>query len=384
MHLLRLSLSFAGMTQLVAALPRMTGDLPKLSALKCRDNKPPELLGDLLHLPDEQLTPVGKAIKGILLLEDTAGGGAQDLSTRYTAPGPLDSPECSSDTCCVWKYVAEEMENDFKGETGRCTIFAREAVRLGFHDAGTWSKTQGGGGADGSFLLAGEIARPNNRGLEEVNNKMWAYYGKYHKYGASMADIIQMGATVGAVVCPFGPRIRSFVGRNDSEIPAPEGRLPEASQGVGPLIELFEDKTVPLRDLVALVGAHSVGQQRFEDHTKAGDPQDSTVGVWDTTFFRETVRNDTAKRIFKFHSDVSIATHHESQSLWRSFSDPVSGQSLWNDVSPGYAHQPENVKFRANNVHVGLCSSLYPPQCPWCPAYQQLEGVHRGSAHARW
>ncbi|RYP72318.1 hypothetical protein DL771_004292 [Monosporascus sp. 5C6A] len=313
----------------VDAFPGMGHTLAAFASIEKRDPETPELLADLKTLPDSELTPVGTLIKTILLLENSTGP-SQDLDTVYKAPGPLGSPECRADTCCVWKYIAEEMETDFKGPTGRCNIFAREAVRLGFHDAGTWSKTQGGGGADGSFVLAGEIARTENRGLEEINNKMWQYYHKYHKYGAGMADLVQMGATVGAVVCPLGPRIRSFVGRNDSSVPAPEGRLPLASQDAVPLIELFEDKTIDRGDLITLLGAHTIGQQRFEDPTRAGDPHDTTPGVWDTNFYRETVRNDTAKRIFKFHSDVSIAHYEESLPLWTVFSNPVTGLKEWN------------------------------------------------------
>ncbi|PVH91501.1 class II peroxidase [Periconia macrospinosa] len=317
---------------LVEAFPGMGNTLASI-AVKKRDPETPELLADLKTLPDVELTEVGKLIKDILLLENTTGH-PEDFETVYKAPGPLGSDECRADTCCVWKYVAEEMENDFKGPTGRCNEFAREAIRLGFHDAGTWSKTQGGGGADGSFVLAGEIARPTNRGLEEINNKMWQYYHKFHKYGAGMADLIQMGATVGAVVCPMGPRIRSFVGRNDSCEAAPEGRLPLASQDAEPLIALFEDKTIDRGDLITLLGAHTIGQQRFEDTTRAGDPHSSTPGVWNTNFYLETPRNDTAKRIFKFHSDVSIAQYQESRDLWGLFSDPVEGLKTWNS---GYA-----------------------------------------------
>lgn len=314
------------------AFPGMSSRLASIRSIKKRDPEVPELLADLKTLPEVELTQVGKLIKGILLLENNTGE-SEDFDTVYKAPGPLGSEECRTDTCCVWKYVAEKMEEDFKGSTGRCNEFARQAIRLGFHDAGTWSKTEGGGGADGSFVLAGEIARPINRGLEEINNKMWQYYHDFHKYGAGMADLIQMGATVGAVVCPMGPRIRSFVGRNDSCDPAPDGRLPQAHQDAEPLIALFEDKTIDRGDLITLLGVHTIGQQRFEDPLRAGDPQSRTAGVWNTNFYLETPRNDTPQRIFKFHSDVSIAQYEESKSLWALFSDPNIGLSTWNSVS---------------------------------------------------
>lgn len=75
-----------------------------------------------------------------------------------------------------------------------------------------------------------------------------------------MADLIQMGATVGAVVCPPGLRVHSFVDRDDSFTPAPEGQLQAVSQDAVLLMELYEDKTIDKRSLITLLGAHTIGQ----------------------------------------------------------------------------------------------------------------------------
>jgi hypothetical protein len=61
---------------------------------------------------------------------------------------------------------------------------ARAAIRLGFHDAGTWSQKlaaagQDFGGADGSFVLFNEILRKENRGLELITIMAIAYKVKY-------------------------------------------------------------------------------------------------------------------------------------------------------------------------------------------------------------
>lgn len=89
------------------------------------------------------------------------------------------------------------MEKLFRGTSGRCTRFARMAVRLGFHDAGTWSKAteSQGGGADGSICLTNEISRPENNGLQDIVKQMQAWYKKWHdqeKFPITMADLIQM------------------------------------------------------------------------------------------------------------------------------------------------------------------------------------------------
>jgi manganese peroxidase len=100
---------------------------------------------------------------------------ATSIEIITAAPAPLGSDACKADTCCVWKYIADEMLQKFKGQSLRCNNFARGAIRLGFHDAGAWKKGLDHGGADGSILLSDEINRPANKGLEEIAavTKQW-------------------------------------------------------------------------------------------------------------------------------------------------------------------------------------------------------------------
>jgi hypothetical protein len=97
-------------------------------------------------------------------------GNADAISGEIimAAPAPLGSDACKKDTCCTWKYVADEMLSKFKGQSFRCNNFARGAIRLGFHDAAAWQKGAAYGGADGSILLTDELNRPANKGLEEI------------------------------------------------------------------------------------------------------------------------------------------------------------------------------------------------------------------------
>ena len=121
-----------------------------------------ELLGDLVS-PGPK-TDVGRLIADLLVGRRDAQ--SNDINRR--AAGPLGSRECGRDTCCVWTYLVAEMEAKFRTSSGRCNKFARGAVRLAFHDAGTWKKGLTFGGADGSLLLSNEMSRPENRGLEEI------------------------------------------------------------------------------------------------------------------------------------------------------------------------------------------------------------------------
>jgi hypothetical protein len=149
-------------------------------------------------------------------------------------------------------------------------------------------------------------------------------YAKYNRFGAGMADLIQMGATVATVTCPLGPRIKSFVGRIDVQQngqQAAPGLLPDANDSAEKLIALFEAKTIRAHGLVALVGAHSTSQQRFFNPQRALDPQDSTPGVWDVLFYGQTQdRNpNNPKRILKFPADINLSRHPRTKPEWDEF-----------------------------------------------------------------
>lgn len=309
--------------------PGMGETLAALHKLESRQAST-ELLGDLKTLSDSQLTPTGKAIKEILL----GNGEVEDLTNTYTLIPSLGTDACRQDTCCVWKHISNEMRLDMVGSAGRCTNAARAAVRLGFHDAATWSKTANRGGADGSIILANECENRtgDNAGLEEICALMRTWYNKYKGYGISVADLIQWGANVGTVLCPLGPRVRSFVGRKDSSTASPTGLMPHVDDSVDKLIKTFADKTFTAGQLVALVGAHSTSQQRFVDPSRAGDPQDSTPGVWDVLFYSETTNPNSPKRVFKFKSDVALSKDSRTSTAWGAFSGPT-GQAPWNGVS---------------------------------------------------
>ncbi|KAI1149985.1 peroxidase [Nemania diffusa] len=283
------------------------------------------LIGDVAS---GSLTPVGKTIKAILqLTEDSTApsGGA------YTPPGPLGSSACSKDPLCLWHYVATTMWGDF-ADTNGCTDLGRGAIRQGFHDAAAWDVTSAYGGADGSLLLTDELSRSENNGLAQIAAQTKTYYSTYHPYGAGMADIIQLGAIVGAVACPGGPRIRAFVGRTDNPTPAPPNKLPSVSSDAPTLISLFAQKTFTASDLVALVGAHTAATQRFVDPARAGAPLDTDPQIWDASFYGETLTGDN-KTFFILHSDKALATYSTTQALWHTFAGSA-GQALW---SPAYA-----------------------------------------------
>lgn len=295
------------------------------------------LIGDLRTVPDKSLTSVGRDIKKIL-----QGNGNPTSRERYLGCPSMKTERCKRDTCCVWQYISNELEDRFRGEAGRCTRWARYAVRIGFHDAGTWSlKTSSqGGGADGSIILSNELTRYENKGLEQIGEYYQTIYDKYHnKYGftqVTMADLIQMGANIAAVTCPLGPRVRSFVGRKDSTKANLGGLLPRVDSDALTLINLFKDKTIGPDDLVALVGAHTTSQQHHVNVDRDGDPQDSTPGVWDILFYQQTLNQNAPKRVYKFASDEALSKHPLTKPAFEAFASGSTGQAAWNVVSSNH------------------------------------------------
>ena len=94
---------------------------------------------------------------------------------------------------------------------------------------------------------------------------------------------------VATITCPLGPPVLTFIGRPDQSTADPPGLLPNVSSPAEVLIQLFADKTFSSTDLVALIGAHTAAKQFFVDPALAGEPLDSTPGVWDVEFFSETL-----------------------------------------------------------------------------------------------
>lgn len=168
----------------------------------------PVLIGDLKDRID---TPVGGDIASILLR-----GGVDPETTELSTRPVSEVASCDpSDTCCPWYFISEELTVAFEESDGTCNDMARAAVRLGFHDAGTWSQSlaaagQDFGGADGSLALFNEDTRPENGGLTPITNIARDLYAKYH---VGMGDLIQYMAIHATVTCPLGPRLRAYVGR---------------------------------------------------------------------------------------------------------------------------------------------------------------------------
>ena len=93
-------------------------------------SQPQVLIGDLRF---KQVTPVGISVANIIL--STESGESSVIGTP-----PKGNCKKSTDPCCIWYTISAHLTKDFLGRTGLCNNNARAAIRLGFHDAGTWSQ----------------------------------------------------------------------------------------------------------------------------------------------------------------------------------------------------------------------------------------------------
>ncbi|KAF2735726.1 heme peroxidase, partial [Polyplosphaeria fusca] len=266
----------------------------------------------------------------------------------------------ATDPCCQWYFISEELTEAFTETDGQCNDMARAAIRLGFHDAGTWSQSLAAaghdfGGADGSLALFFEEERPENGGLFEITELARDIY---YRYDVNMADVIQYMSIHATVSCPLGPRLRAYIGRIDAIQPASDGLLPDVHAPADDLIALFEDKTITPHMLAALVGAHSTSKQFGVEHSRKGAPQDSTPGVWDVDFYNQTLEEADSECYFKFESDVKLSTHPRVKDEWVAF---IDDQDHWNeDYAAAYLRLS---LLGVNNINnLKECSKTLPPK----------------------
>lgn len=138
-------------------------------------------------------------------------------------------------------------------------------LRLVFHDAGTFDLNDNSGGMNGSIVY--ELERPENAGLKKPVKILEKVKSEFDGRGqVSWADIIAVAGAEAVSVCG-GPVIPVQLGRVDSIVPDPEGKLPEETLDASGLKQCFLQKGFSTQELVALSGAHTLGGKGFGSPT---------------------------------------------------------------------------------------------------------------------
>jgi L-ascorbate peroxidase len=162
----------------------------------------------------------------------------------------------------------EEAEGEIiKTEIRKVLSKAKAAglLRLVFHDAGTFNMAKNTGGMNGSIIY--ELDRPANAGLDrsvKVLEKVKAVLDLIMQ--VSWADLIALAGVEALALCG-GPIILIKLGRQDTKSPDPDGELPAESLNASDLKECFQRKGFSVQELVALSGAHTLGNKGFGNPT---------------------------------------------------------------------------------------------------------------------
>jgi hypothetical protein len=119
------------------------------------------------------------------------------------------------------------------------------------------------------------------------------------------------------VTCPQGPIVTTYIGREDTEVPAPDGQLPQATAGGDEALEHFSARGFTAQDLAALIGAHTASRQFNTDPTRIGASQDTTPGIWDIIYFVQTLLGQAP---FTFQSDINLSKQDQVGPWMQKFS----------------------------------------------------------------
>lgn len=134
-------------------------------------------------------------------------------------------------------------------------------VRLAWHASGTYDKTTCTGGSDGATMrFEIESKDPANAGLVHARDFLLPVKEKHpwitHADLWTLAGVVGIEAMGGPIV-PWRP---GRLDKNDHTSCPPNGRLPDASQGEKHIREVFNRMGFEDREIVALMGAHTVGR----------------------------------------------------------------------------------------------------------------------------
>ncbi|KAJ7896672.1 heme peroxidase [Mycena olivaceomarginata] len=180
--------------------------------------------------------------------DDGGGGSGSGIPTVDGAKNTV---------CKPWYAIQDAIMGGIYH--GRCGDPACAAVRLAFHDAGAFSLTlqaagRPNGGADGSMLVdPNEVLRPDNN-VKEVfflmQNIVSLFKPLPAEFNVSPGDVLHLA-------CPGGPTIKTYIGWKAPKNIAPNGLLPNTNSPVKVLTDHFADMSFSIRELMALIGAHT-------------------------------------------------------------------------------------------------------------------------------
>lgn len=165
-------------------------------------------------------------------------------------------------------------------------------IRLAWHEAGTWDAARKDGSPNtASMRFKPECAYGANAGLGAARDLLEQV--KKANPAVSYADIWSFAAVI-AVSEMGGPEIPWRWGRvdaKDSSACPPDGRLPDAAQTQSHVRDIFYRMGLNDQEIVALLGAHSVGECHADRSGFVGPWTHDKLG-FDNSYFTELFDNE--------------------------------------------------------------------------------------------
>jgi len=172
------------------------------------------------------------------------------------AAAATDGVDIAEVRSAIADLIDEQLPNDDSGD-GYGPVF----VRLAWHASGTYDKGSGSGGSNGATMrFPPESFDGANAGLHLARAALEPLKNKFPQM--SYADLWTLAGAV-AVQHMGGPEIPWRAGRvdyiDDKKVP-PNGRLPDAAKGPQHIRDIFGRMGFNDREMVALIGAHTLGR----------------------------------------------------------------------------------------------------------------------------
>jgi len=250
-----------------------------------------------------------------------AGAGGAALAWRGTAPaaraavkaGPRELPPEAA--AAVEKALATAVTR------GRWPV----VLRLAFHDAGTFDKSEGDGGANGSIQFElDKKERPENFGLKRgwrtIQKALEGILGTPAEGLVGAADMIQLAAAY-AVRESGGPSIPVRVGRVDATAADPKNRLLPEDADVSAQRASFARMGFNFRELIALSGAHTLGSKGF------GEPYS-----FDNFYYKDMLKKVWLDKSDPMNEMIGIESDHklgEEEAARAILAEYAENETLW-------------------------------------------------------
>ncbi|KAJ3147435.1 hypothetical protein HDU86_007985 [Geranomyces michiganensis] len=278
-------------------------------------------------------------------------------------PQSLTQQTNGGTTCNIdlWTKVRDAIHREFG--PGPCGAVARAAVRLAFHDAGTYNKNDKSGGPNGSILrFSDEALATQNNYLNSVIEAMQRVFSQFEAFGVTRADIVQLAGVLGVVRCPGGPSIPFSIGRKDSTTMDSAALLPGENDAAAALIARYDRMGFTASETIALIGRHTCAKQytqspRAQLIDQNGFSLDSTPELWDTAFYAE-IKKQAGFGQTRRAADVNLANYQPTAAEFASF---ATNQQLWNTKFTAAWTKMANLGYQQTSL---FSCPIIPPTTP--------------------